>query len=179
MFNLLRHSPSVRQGPPDIKVFGPLIGHKRHTLQPLIHCVLHRCPREPLVTLQVTCIRRHLAQETRVTPGSKSWAEGRTAGCPGPPNSTTDIGLRAAHCDTAHRHTETSSWHEVNNHHRHVELLRAVRGEESVPVVVYYAAWWDKHEKLSSRKHKFLEGLEPRPRAPLRDDQHKFAAIHQ
>ena len=48
-------------------------------------------------------------------PDSKSWAEGRTAGCPG--NSTTDVGFRAAQRSTAHRRSETSSGHEVNNHH--------------------------------------------------------------
>ena len=33
---------------------------------------------------------------------------------------------------TAHRHSETLPGHEVHNHHRHIELLGADRGEESV-----------------------------------------------
>ena len=79
------------------------------------------------------------AHEMRAAPGAKSWKPGCTTGCSdSTPNA--DDGSRSAHRASTQA-IGSLSWHEVDNHHRHVELAGAVRGEESVPVVIHDTAW--------------------------------------
>ena len=113
--------------------------------------------------------------EMRAAPGTKSRTKGRTAGCPA---LKLDDRLRLP-CCSSRQHTGIRKRCQGTKCTTTIDTLNSLEPTAVKKASVHNIARWHKHEKLISRKCTLLESLEPRPRAPLRDDQHEVAASHQ
>ena len=113
--------------------------------------------------------------EMRAAPGTKSRTKGRTAGCPA---LKLDDRPRFP-CCSSRQHTGIRKRCQGTKCTTTIDTLNSLEPTAVKKASVHNIARWHKHEKLISRKCTLLESLEPRPRAPLRDDQHEVAASHQ